>query len=211
MNNTLHLPIFEDIDTDILSRSIIDIESQNETKYESQSVIVVPLRGILRNTDENIVDNKIVEKTLFKICFSLLVIVILSPIIICDLYFGFTDTTCSSEKPDELAMSMKLYLIVSGFLGLSGMIIILIGTAFFDQYKISELGICGLFCGTIGLLCMIIFNLIWNILGAIVFWGYLYGNGDCDKTFSIYLFVSIIIKLISTLITFQTGKKDKNK
>lgn len=211
MNNTLHLPIFEDIDTDILSRSIIDIESQNETKYESQSVIVVPLRGILRNTDENIVDNKIVEKTLFKICFSLLVIVILSPIIICDLYFGFTDTTCSSEKPYELAMTMKLYLIVSGFLGLSGMIIILIGTAFFDQYKISELGICGLFCGTIGLLCMIIFNLIWNILGAIVFWGYLYGNGDCDKTFSIYLFVSIIIKLISTLITFQTGKKDKNK
>jgi hypothetical protein len=207
MNNSLHLPIFEDIDTDILSRSIIDIESQNDTKYESQSVIDVPLRGILKNTDENIVDNKIVEKTLFKICFSLLVIVIMSPIIICDIYFGFSDTTCSSEKPHELEMSMKLYLIISGFLGLSAMIIILIGTAFFDQYKISDLGICGLFCGTIGLLCIIIFNLIWNILGAVVFWGYIYGNGHCDKSLSTYLFVSIIIKLISSLITFRSGKK----
>jgi hypothetical protein len=209
MNNSLHLPIFEDIDTDILSRSIIDIESQNDTKYESQSVIDVPLRGILKNADENIVDNKIVEKTLFKICFSLLVIVIMSPIIICDIYFGFTDTTCSSEKPHELEMSMKLYLIISGFLGLSAMIIILIGTAFFDQYKISDLGICGLFCGTIGLLCIIIFNLIWNILGAVVFWGYIYGNGHCDKSLSTYLFVSIIIKLISSLITFRSGKKYK--
>jgi len=209
MNNTLHLPIFEDIDTDILSRSIIDIESQNDTKYESQSVIDVPLRGILKNTDENIVDNKIVEKTLFKICFSLLVIVIMSPIIICDIYFGFSDTTCSSEKPHELEMSMKLYLIISGFLGLSAMIIILIGTAFFDEYKISDLGICGLFCGTIGLLCIIIFNLIWNILGAVVFLGYIYGNGHCDKSLSTYLFVSIIIKLISSLITFRSGKKYK--
>jgi thiamine transporter ThiT len=55
-----------------------------------------------------------------------------------------------------------------------------------------------------------IFQLIWNVIGSIVFWGYIYTDGNCNTQFSTYVCVSLIIKLIGNLLSVLNYKKDKN-
>lgn len=194
---------------DKLSEVVVDIESQNSMKESFARESNLPLKGILKKPDEQF-KNIEAEKIIAKICISLLVIIIMLPFIICDLYFGFTDHSCSREQPNELAINLRLYLIVSSFVDILATIIILTGLNCVNTEKLTNSGICALCCGTIGLLFIIIFNTIWNILGAVVFWGYIYGNGNCDKTFSTYVFISLIIKLLGVLFGYQLNKKDAN-
>ena len=88
MNTNSNLPIPE---SEKMSSIIIDIESdiesQNETKKEVQHEIKVPLRGILKNTKENIIYNDKIEQRFMKLCFALIILIIMTPIIFCDLYF----------------------------------------------------------------------------------------------------------------------------
>lgn len=191
---------------DKLSEVVIDIESQNGMKESLVRETIIPLKGILKKSDEQF-KNMAAENFIEKICISLLVIIIILPFIICDLYFGFTDHSCSREQPNELAINLRLYLIVSGFVDILATIIILTGLNCVNTEKLTNSGICALCCGTIGLLFIIIFNTIWNILGAVVFWKYIYGNGNCDKTFSTYVFISLIIKLLGVLFGHQLNKK----
>lgn len=197
-------------DTERLSSITIDVESQRETKEETKeekkSDLIIPLRGILKYNVQNAVDDKIIEGKIINLCYILIIIISMSPIIICDLYFGFTDSTCSSEHPKDLDINLRLYLIVSGLISLSAMIIILLGLSFFNKEENIDKFIYILSCGTIGLLCIIIFNIIWNILGAYIFWGYIYEHGNCNKTFLTYVFVSLIIKLSSSLFGLSINK-----
>ena len=179
MSTSSNLPIHEDT-IERLSSIVIDIESQRESKEEIKSDIQTPIRSILIKPHENIIDDKIIGDKIFRLCFGLMIMVVFSPIIICDLYFGFNDKSCSREQPDELDLSIRLYLIVSGFIGLSAMITILTAVTCFDPNKISDLGACFICCGSIGFICAALFNIVWNILGAIVFWGYIYGNRNCN-------------------------------
>lgn len=193
------------IDNQVENINIIDIEAQNDKKEATIPELEVRLKGILKNPTENTIDEKLAELRIFKCCFSLLIVIIMTPIIVSDLYFGFSDTSCSREQPDELEISLRLYLLVSGFTGLSAMLSLIVGVCMF-----SEEGI--LCCSSTIMVIIALFNLIWNILGAIVFWGYIYGNGTCDKSFSTYMFVSLIIKLCSSLLASQSNrKKNENK
>ena len=179
MNTNSNLPIPE---SEKMSSIIIDIESDieinnfvlhaavNETKKEVQHEIKVPLRGILKNTKENIIYNDKIEQRFMKLCFALIILIIMTPIIFCDLYFGFTDLSCSREQPDELAITVKLYLIVSGFVGLSVMTAIFIGIACFDFDENYANDLFIMSCCSCGAICLELFNLVWNILGAVVFW-----------------------------------------
>jgi hypothetical protein len=212
MNTNSNLPIPE---SEKMSSIIIDIESdiesQNETKKEVQHEIKVPLRGILKNTKENIIYNDKIEQRFMKLCFALIILIIMTPIIFCDLYFGFTDLSCSREQPDELAITVKLYLIVSGFVGLSVMTAIFIGIACFDFDENYANDLFIMSCCSCGAICLELFNLVWNILGAVVFWEYIYGNGNCNKNFSTYVFVSLIIKFISILFGYHLNKKNNDR
>ena len=212
MNTNSNLPIPE---SEKMSSIIIDIESdiesQNETKKEVQHEIKVPLRGILKNTKENIIYNDKIEQRFMKLCFALIILIIMTPIIFCDLYFGFTDLSCSREQPDELAITVKLYLIVSGFVGLSVMTAIFIGIACFDFDENYANDLFIMSCCSYGAICLELFNLVWNILGAVVFWEYIYGNGNCNKNFSTYVFVSLIIKFISILFGYHLNKKNNDR
>ena len=212
MNTNSNLPIPE---SEKMSSIIIDIESdiesQNETKKEVHHEIKVPLRGILKNTKENIIYNDKIEQRFMKLCFALIILIIMTPIIFCDLYFGFTDLSCSREQPDELAITVKLYLIVSGFVGLSVMTAIFIGIACFDFDENYANDLFIMSCCSCGAICLELFNLVWNILGAVVFWEYIYGNGNCNKNFSTYVFVSLIIKFISILFGYHLNKKNNDR
>lgn len=194
-----------------LTEVVVDIESQSETKENVPNEIQVSLKGILKKSEENIIYNEQIEKRFMKLCFALIILVIMGPIIFCDLYFGFTDSSCSREEPNELAISIKLYLLVSGFVGLSVMTIMLFGITCLELDNNSENDLFSMCCGYCGVICVGLFNFIWNILGAVVFWGYIYGNGNCDKTFSTYVFVSLIIKFVAALFSYQFNKKKDNK
>lgn len=189
-------------DLQIENINIDDIESQNVINKHIVSHLEVPLKGILRDPNQNIIDEKLVEIRLLKICISLLIIIIMAPIIVSDLYFGFSDTSCSREQPDELEINLRLYLLVSGFTSLSTMILLIFGACMFSEERVYII-----YCGSAVMLALVMFNLIWNILGAIVFWAYIYENGSCNISFSTYMFVSLIIKFCGTLFSYQLNSK----
>jgi hypothetical protein len=206
--------IIEENDNDInrLSSIGLDLECQIEIKEENliQQNEKIQLKGILKNKDGNNFDNEIIQDILMKILFIIGIIIICVPITFCDLYFGFTDNSCSKKEPPGLSINLKLYLLVSGFIEL----LILIGSLFIicsskQLNKISNKNICIVFCGSLIILLVSLFQIIWNILGSFVFWGYIYENGDCNKEFSTYIFVSLLIKLIINLLTLKNFKKNK--
>lgn len=195
----------EDINSESMSNIIIDIEAPCEFKTDLPD-LNIQLKGILKNPETDY--QEALDKRLNMICFWFMVIVISLPITIGDLYFGFTDTSCSKKEPDQLTINLKLYLLVCGFMSLSSFFIIFLGTICLvhKDYNYNEKNCLLLYFGSIGTIAIKIFIGIWNILGAVVFWGYICGNGTCDKMFSTYVYVSLIIKLLSTSISYQHNK-----
>jgi len=193
------------------SVNMTDIEAQNSVITQNADATTVPLRGILRRPEFNSPNIKDEAATIMigKICISLLILVIMVPIIVTDLYFGFTDSSCVNDEPKNLAISMKLYLLVSGFVSLGSMIGILINICCFTfDEDTAVLNMCCISCiAIIGG----VFHIIWNILGAIVFWGTTYGEGNCDKNISTYIFVSLIIKFVGNLFGIIQSKSEKKK
>jgi len=190
--------------------SISDLESQivDNLIHKNEESQFAPLKSILKRDTQSSIESEEAEIAFLKIISAVCIIIIASPIIIADLYFGFTDTSCVDIVPDGLYISMKLYLLVSGFVGLFIMIlyvasIISLSTENNDSNAISVF--CVYFIGTIS----IVFNMIWNILGAIVFWGTIYREKTCNKNVSTYIFVSLIIKFIGSLGALNSKKSDK--
>jgi hypothetical protein len=174
-----------------------DIESQNDKK-------LIRIKGILKKTNDH---NKEEEKYIIlfiKIVMLIFILILTLPLIICDLYYGYTDNSCINEYPDKLNLNIKTYLLVSGYFGIAvlslslGIFLINIKSDFSENILIK------LITNLIS-----IFMLTWNIIGAVIFWGDIYNQGICNKNISTYLFVSLIIKLISNLqYLFQSKKKD---
>jgi hypothetical protein len=55
----------------------------NDVVIEEKKNETIPLRGILRNTDEDIIDYNIIRDRLVIVCLILLSIFIITPIIVC--------------------------------------------------------------------------------------------------------------------------------
>ena len=183
--------------------SVVDNDIETGSNNSSEKAV---LKGILKKScdmDDEIRTGIIVV----KLCTTLLMIVLTTPIIICDLYFGFSHHSCINEMPDGFNYTLKLYLLVSGFMGLSWLLIIICTTCSISKDNNNNVTaiICTKFIG----LVILIFNLIWNILGAVTFWGSIYKGGHCDSETSTYIYVSLIIKLIGNLIALQQNSNKK--
>lgn len=183
--------------------SVVDNDIETGSNNSSEKAV---LRGILKKSCD--MDDEIRTGIIIvKLCTTLLMVVLTTPIIICDLYFGFSDHYCINEMPDGFNYTLKLYLLVSGFMALSWLLIIICTTCSIsnDNNNNTTAIICTKFIG----LVILIFNLIWNILGAVTFWGSIYKGGHCDSKTSTYIYVSLIIKLIGTLIALQQNSNKK--
>lgn len=183
--------------------SVVDNDIETGSNNSSEKAV---LKGILKKScdmDDEIRTGIIVV----KLCTTLLMIVLTTPIIICDLYFGFSDHSCINEMPDGFNYTLKLYLLVSGFMGLSWLLIIICTTCSISNDNNNNVTaiICTKFIG----LVILIFNLIWNILGAVTFWGSIYKGGHCDSRTSTYIYVSLTIKLVGTLIALRQNSNKK--
>lgn len=198
--------------SDSLASIKIDIESQSDNPiFESfiineKNDLVIPLKSILKKSRMRSNEEIVIEMKLMKVCMSLVMTFVLLPIILSDLYFGFTDNSCVNIMPNGLQFSMKLYLLVSGFVELLSLIIMLatVNLVKFDNHNRVKILIIKIINGFLYL-----FYLNWNILGSIVFWGMIYGSGKCNVEVSTYIFISLVLKLVgNTLQLYYTIIKD---
>jgi hypothetical protein len=152
-----------------------------------------------------------VGERIIKLIFTLIIILLASPIIICDFYFGLNDKSCVEEMPNKLAFNLQIYMVVSaavslfmvGLLLLSGCKISTSNSESKNGCIICLLTLVTSFCN--------IFHTIWNILGGIVFWEFVYKNNLCDKNVSTYLFVSLIMKYVMNYFALNNMFKKNEK
>lgn len=183
---------------------ISDLELQIVEKTESQEIEIFK---------QEIPDSSNEYKIEFiqKICFTLILLAIASPMIISDLYFGFTDKSCVDSLPDGEGniISMKSYLLVSGFVNASAVVAFILNICSLSiaNEKKSE-STCWVHIGAV---IFSLFDIMWNMLGAIAFWGTIYGEKICNKNVSTYIFVSLVIKLtcnLTSLLLSKSSEKD---
>jgi len=178
--------------------------SSNNSSSNNNSEKVV-LKGILKKSND-IEDDIRTGLMVTNLCTTLLMIVLMTPIIVCDLYFGFSRNSCINEMPYSFNFTMKLYLFVSGFMELSWLLI-MICTIWIPLNH--ENNIISLFYLKTIRIIIGLFQIIWNILGAVMFWKIIYKGGNCNLMISTYIYVSLIIKII--INSFIIGQNSMNK
>lgn len=193
-----------------LSASDLEAQLTDNSVNQNGDALSVPLKSILRRDVPSPIETEEAGIMVLKTCSTIFILIIMVPIIVADLYFGFTDTSCVKDKPDGLDISMRLYLLVSGFVGLGAMLIYIASICSLSP-KNDETNAASMCCICFAGFTSAIFHLIWNILGAIVFWGTIYGEKICNKNVSTYIFVSLIIKFIGNLAAFMNNNSEKKK
>ena len=181
-----------------------DIESQNNiiTRTNINSHLLQPLRSILKNSTNDVEPHTLIAVKHFKIT---LLVVTTTPIFCCDIYFGLYNNYCISEITDGFNFTMKLYLFVSGIVGLIGIIsmiyVNLILSHDINNIFVKQMVIIGE-----------IFKILWNILGAIKYGFIIFTQVQCDNNILLYISSSLIIKfIIHILLVIQKINILQNK
>ena len=203
----------------MFSTSIIGINNSNDIESGSASNMY-KRTATYTNTNSNYSvksSNNCGPNCCIKSGIWLLIMIICFPISFCDLYYGYTDNTCVSEPAGRLAINLKDYLLVYGLIGmsviglLSSMLFCLdINTFGSKNSNIDGCIVCGGAFLAIIFVLVTMFLIIWNIFGAIIFWC-LTDTSKCSNSIYNYVFASLIIKLVFSLISILQIKKEKNK
>ena len=184
-----------------------DIEKYCDNDNNNESQLKSILKPTLSNTDYN--NNLKLQINIIKIASIIFIFIISIPFIICDLYFAYNDDSCVEVYPKYIIfMNMKAYLLVSGYYTIGLMCALICNLQFLSiENKISNV-IC------MSILSVIInvskvFLIIWNTIGAFIFWGTLYHLEKCKTIVYNYFFVSLVIKLLAILFHIITNKNKK--
>jgi hypothetical protein len=175
-----------------LNKSISMISEKERQEREN-------IYNIQNNSKENKIDDRI------YCCLFMSITLFATPMIICDLYFGFSNDKCLIEYSENFKFKLKTYLLVSGFIGIIN-IFIMILSFYLKQSDFIGLMVSGIGLSTISEL----FYIVWNILGSILFWSYIYPNHKCNSQLSDYLFASFIIKIILCYFSIITRNNDND-
>ena len=182
-----------------------DIESQNNiiTTTNMNSHLLQPLKSILKKSSTNDVDpDTLIAVNHFKIT---LLVVTTTPVFCCDIYFGLYNNYCINETSDSFNFTMKLYLLVSGIVGLAGIIsmvyVNLILSGYINNIFVKQMVIIGE-----------IFQILWNIFGAIKYSFIIFTRVQCDNNILLYISASLIIKfVVHILLILQKINRLQNK
>jgi len=189
MNNALDDAIMKSIDEEDMSS--IDINLNDiESNIESDVIVHLP--------------NRKCAVCLDRIIYIIVVGCLSLPLATLDLIYAYRDHSCVGIYPQHRYMhiNMQDYLVVHGYL--SGMIFLykmclickyVTREGVFDEIVLKQ-DACQLLVRC--------FLMVWNILGAIVFFGELCRTTSCNKAVFNYLFVSILIKITVNICIFIT-------
>ena len=168
------------------------------------------VKGILKTTHNSESDNKI-KTFILQFIGILFVALLVSPFVVCDLVFGYNDDSCVDIYPENMSfINMKIYLLVSGYLAIGVLSCIIINLYFASDNNIGENIVLVAFLSIVLYISQVFF-VIWNILGAVIFWGTLNKHNYCSKSINTYLFVSLIMKLFANFCNIMANKDKKNE
>ena len=178
--------------------------NNKENKNEVLESLIQP-KSILYKVKDNDDITMVIIKTIvtfFIICFIM-------PFIIIDLYIAYTDKTCVNDYPPKLKISLNIYLQVNSYI-----LLIVLSLYIAMIHTKIQLFVYDEIIKTIFYLFMYVSRIIifvWNVLGAILFWGYISEKRNCSLLVYNYLYVTFIIKLsIITLLISNTKNTIKN-
>ena len=157
---------------------------------------------------ENTMDEDAKQMNAVKSCICAIIVLFLTPLMVCDLYYGFSGDECLDEYPEQIHLNLKKYLIVCGFTTLFIMIYMIIITTMMTTNDDKNTVIMVVSIGisfTMGILM-----LVWNIMGAIIFWQFIFPEHNCNESVSNYLFASIIIKLVLTWTSLASKSSNRD-
>lgn len=127
--------------------------------------------------------------------YVILIFLISIPLIACDFYFSFNRNTqecLTQEMP--FGVSLKTYLVVRGFVTIFSTWFLFSSTFFSMIASADDLKETNCCCNSIFILFKI-FNLIWSIIGSIMFWKYS-DKSLCSNMAYNYIYASLIIMFI---------------
>ena len=177
----------------------------------NNNISIPDFKGILKNTSREIESDNKIKNLILQFIGILCVTLLVLPFIICDLVFGYKDDSCVDIYPENMGfMNMKIYLLVSGYLAIGLLSCIIINLYFAADNNISENIILFSFLSIVIHISQVFF-IIWNILGAVIFWGTLNKYNNCSKSINSYLFVSLIMKLFANFCNIMSNKDKKNE
>jgi hypothetical protein len=137
-------------------------------------------------------------------CLGVIIITIFCvPFLICNIYYVNVENSCSIIKPHSLKISLKEYLVVAtildGIIYVGAIISMLMLNPDIQNktYKIIYYLLTP----------FRVFSIVWDILGAIVFWGYIVNKNECSYGLSEYLYVIFILKIVNALTEFRNKKR----
>jgi len=161
----------------------------------------------IKSDDVAVKEPSLCGKLLVKFCFALTFTALMSPFIICDMYFALTDTSCIHQSFDKLYITMYNYLYISSIFGIVVVCILTSAIMCLDIEK-KDRNECGEVCSQLFGWVLKLFGLAWSIVGFVIFWGYM-DTSKCAKPVYNYLLAKFII-LIVTIFFESTRKKSKN-
>ena len=210
-NNTKLVSIVVPIEEE---KFIDDVPNSNAVENLENGLVnsnIPDFKGILKNTSrEKEHDNKI-KSFILQFISILFVALFVSPFIICDLVFGYNDYSCVDIYPENMSfINMKIYLLVSGYFAIGILSCIIINLYFAADDNVGENIILVAFLSIVLHISQVFF-IIWNILGAVIFWGTLNKHNYCSKSINSYLFVSLIMKLFANFCNIMATKDKKNE
>ena len=169
------------------------------------------VKSILKKTNREIERDNKIKAFILQFISILFVALFVSPFVICDLVFGYNDDSCVDIYPENMSfINMKIYLLVSGYLAIGLLSCIIINLYFASDDNIGNNIILVAFLSIVLYISQVFF-VIWNILGAVIFWGTLNKHNDCSKSINTYLFVSLIMKLFANFCNIMSSKDKKNE
>jgi hypothetical protein len=140
-------------------------------------------------------------------CLVACISIILLPFIIFDYHFA-NDQSCAQLPlhKSSIAFPLSTWLKVDGFLTvlqLVGLVIIIVTVASETKDNPNPF-----FYLLFLMMCLIsLFNFIWLIIGAVMFWGELNPSGHCSSSISSYMWARLIIGFLSIAMNLLSARR----
>lgn len=128
---------------------------------------------------------------------NILPVLLLLPLTIADLYYGYSDDSCVTNSAKPLVITLRDYLTIGGIIGLIKIFLMIILGIFYKLKDFLSLSPSDTISSIamISFFCCHIFTFAWDIGGCVIFWSYM-DNTTCSLPVFNYVFASLIIKWV---------------
>ena len=173
----------------------VKIEEKSDMEYTFTDIIIHNsnsssstdnIKGILRKPEPENEENILL---CVKTVMFVILLAIMLPFIVCNLYYAYNDDSCVTIKPDNFGVNLQTYLAVDGIILAVALFVIMISSYCFVKEEPNDDHFC---LNTFGRLATV-FGTAWMIIGAVIFWN-LIDNKKCDKPVYNYVYTQLVIK-----------------